>query len=98
MISHWALLFRAAKLEPKNIYIAHIFSPNIGEEIVRTLEVSDVKDLKINGRNYQSYVFREQSGNLNYVTPDGLLLLIENARLRITLSNGDFAEETGLFR
>jgi len=98
MISHWALLFRAAKLKPQNTYIAHIFSPNIGAEIVRSLEISDVQNVKINGHTYEAYVFEEQTGNLNYVTPDGLLLKIENHRLVIILSNGNYGTGAGLWR
>jgi uncharacterized membrane protein YhfC len=97
MISHWALLFRAAKLEPQNTYIVRIFSPNIGMEIVRSLEISDVQRVKINGHEYEAYVFREETGNLNYVTPDGVLLRIENHMLDIVLTGGD-SVRSGMFR
>lgn len=98
MISHWALIFRAAKLEPKNTYIVHIFSPNIGGELVRSLEISDVRWVKINGHEYEAYVFEEETGNLNYVTPEGVLLKIENHILDIILSNENPRSGTGLFR
>jgi hypothetical protein len=98
MISHWALLFRAARLRPQHTYIAHIFSPNVAAEVVRSLEVIDVQNVRIDGRTYEAYVFAEQTGNLNYVTPDGLLLKIENYLLEITLSSADSGHEGGLFR
>ncbi len=98
MISHWALLFRAAKLEPKNTYIVHIFSPNIAAGLVRSLEISDVQQVKVNGQIYEAYVFEEETGNLNYVTPDGLLLKIENHVLDIVLSNGNSGLGAGMFR
>lgn len=98
MISHWALMFRAVKLEPKNTYIVRIFSPNIGRELVRSLEISDVRSVNINGNEYEAYVFEEETGNLNYVTPEGVLLKIENHILEIILSNGKPRSGTGLFR
>ncbi len=98
MISHWALMFRAAKLEPQNTYIVRLFSPNIGTELVRSLEISDVQFVNINGHEYEAYVFEEETGNLNYVTPDGVLLKIENHILDIVLSNGEPRSGTGLFR
>jgi hypothetical protein len=97
MISHWALLFRAARLEPKSTYIAHLYSPDAEMEIVRSFEVSDVQDVKVKGRSYEAYVFRESTGNLNYVTPGGDLLKIENPLLEIAMSEGE-PEEGGLFR
>ncbi|MBN2331350.1 MAG: YhfC family intramembrane metalloprotease [Candidatus Aenigmarchaeota archaeon] len=98
MISHWALMFRAAKLEPQNTYIARIYSPNMGGELVRSLEISDVRLVSINGHEYEAYVFEEETGNLNYVTPEGVLLKIENHILDIVLSNGQPRSGTGLFR
>lgn len=98
MISHWALMFRAVSLEPQNTYIAHLYSPDIGMEIVRSFEVSGVENIKIKGRNYEVYVFRENAGNLNYVTPDGQLMKIGNPVLDIVISDGEPPEEGGLFR
>jgi uncharacterized membrane protein YhfC len=98
MISHWALMFRAAKLEPQQTYIAHIYSPNIAAELVRSFEISDVQQVKINSHTHEAYVFKEETGNLNYVTPDGLLLKIENHVLVIILSNGNVGSGVGLFR
>jgi uncharacterized membrane protein YhfC len=97
MISHWALMFRAARLEPHNTYIAHLYSPDVGAEIVRSFEVSDVRDIKIKGKTYEVYVFRESAGNLNYVTPEGELLKMENPLLEIVISEGE-PEWGGIFR
>ncbi len=97
MISQWVLLFRAARLEPKNTYVAHLYSPDVEMDILRSFEVSDVRDVKIKGRNYEAYVFRENTGNLNYVTPQGELLKIENSILEVVISEGE-PEEGGIFR
>ncbi len=98
MISHWALMFRAASLEPQNTYISHLYSPDIGTDIVRSFEVSGVENIKIKGSDYEVYVFRENTGNLNYVTPDGQLLKIGNTVLEIVISDGEPPEEGGMFR
>lgn len=98
MISHWALMFRAASLEPQNTYITRMYSPNIGMDIVRTLEVSDVENITVNDEEYEAYVFRDQFGNLNYVTPDGVLLRVSNPSLEIVISDGHPEGDGFLFR
>ncbi len=97
MISHWALMFRAAKLEPKQTYIAHLYSPDAGMDIARSFEISGVENILIKGRNHEVYVFKENTGNMNYVTPQGELLKIGNPVLEIVISDGE-PEEGGLFR
>jgi len=98
MISHWALLFRAVRLEPRNTYIVHIFSPNIEAGFVRSFEVSGVRNVKVDGKNYEAYIFDDGGGNLNYVTPEGGLLKIENSILKIVMSDGNAGEGDALFR
>ena len=99
MISHWALLFRAVRLEKKTTYIVHIFSPNIASGFARPFDVTGVTELKLKGRTYEAYVFEEQGGNRNYITPEGLLLKITNHRMEIVLSNGDYSPRVkGFFR
>ncbi|UCD03164.1 MAG: YhfC family intramembrane metalloprotease [Candidatus Aenigmatarchaeota archaeon] len=97
MISHWVLLFRAADLQPENTYVARLYSPDIGAEVVRSFEVADVREIEIRGRIYESYVFKENTGSLNYVTPAGDLLKIESGVLEIVISDGEPPEEGGIF-
>jgi len=98
MISNWALLFRAAVLEPKSTYIAHIYSPNMGAGMTIPLSVVSVQNITVNSRNYEVYVFQDRTGNLNYITPDGLLLKVENQMLKITLGRDYQQEPGGMFR
>ncbi len=98
MISHWALLFRAADLDSQNTYITRMYSPNVGMDIVRTLEVSSVENITINGNDYDVYVFSDQFGNNNYVTPEGVLLAVKSDTLEITISDGHQSEEGEIFR
>ncbi|MFH0956594.1 MAG: YhfC family glutamic-type intramembrane protease [Candidatus Aenigmatarchaeota archaeon] len=97
MISHWALLFRSARLEPKNTYIVRLYSPNAEAQVTRTLEVTGVETIKVGGRPYETYVFSEDSGSVYHVTPEGVLLMMESGAFRATLSDG-LPEEGGMFR
>jgi hypothetical protein len=97
MISHWALLFRAAKLEPKNTYIVRLYSPNAEAQVTRTLKVTGVETIKVGGRSYETYVFSEDSGSVYHVTPEGVLLMMESGAFRATLSDG-LPNEGGMFR
>lgn len=97
MISHWALLFRAARLEPSNTYIVRLYSPNVEAQITRTLEVTGVETIKVGGRSYETYVFRESGGSYYYVTPEGILLKVASGALVVTLSDGR-PQQDGLFR
>lgn len=98
MISHWSLLFLSSKLEQKNTYIAHVYSPNIAQQLTIPLKVEGVEEVKIDGQTYEAYIFSDARGNKNYVTPAGELLLIENHVLDIVRSRGKKLENAPLFR
>ncbi len=98
MISHWALLFRAAKLEPKNTYVTSLYSPNAEALLSRSLEVTGIGNVTINGRVYEAYIFSDLVGNFYYVTPEGRLLKVENTAVEVVESSDDLDEAGGIFR